>query len=149
MGELLPDAITRHLHQIGRLFGQLGVHMAPILERPVTQLDEPHTLTRNDHPETSHAAARRVHLRTGTARRRVMEVLVDAQPWGLSDEDIADRLRMSLNTVRPRRVELVRAGYVRDSQDQTVTRTGCRSILWIATAAGETALEEAEQDQVR
>lgn len=105
-------------------------------------LDEPHTLTRHDHPDTSHAAAEAIKLRTGTARRRVMEIIALTLPWGISDEEIQSSLLMSANTQRPRRVELVRAGYVRDGGERTVTQSGTRSILWIATPAGVAALGE-------
>jgi hypothetical protein len=106
------------------------------------KLDEPHTLTRRDHPDTSHAAAEAIRLRTGTARHRVMEMIALTLPWGISDEEMQTQLAMSPNTQRPRRVELVRAGYVKDSGERTVTQTGARSILWIATAAGVEALAE-------
>lgn len=110
----------------------------------MNQLDETHTLTRHDHPETSYAAANSVRLCTGTARRRVMQLLADAFAnigYGLSDEEIQEALGMSPNTERPRRVELVRAGYVMDSNCRTTTMSGREAILWVATRAGEQALE--------
>jgi hypothetical protein len=102
-------------------------------------LDDPHTLTRKDHGPTSHDAASAVLGRTGSARRRVLEVIA-AYREGLTDEEISERLKMPPNTQRPRRVELVRAGFIEDSGFYRYTTTFNRAVLWVATDAGREAL---------
>jgi len=103
-------------------------------------LDDPHTLTRKDHGPTSHAAAAAVLGRTGSARRRVLGLI--AMQDGLTDEEISERLRMPPNTERPRRVELVRAGFIEDSGFYRYTSTFHKAVLWVATDAGRKALDE-------
>lgn len=101
-------------------------------------VDDPHTLTRNDHGRTSHDAAAAVLGRTGSARRRVLALLCD-HPQGLTDEEISERLRMPPNTQRPRRVELVRAGFIEDSGFYRYTTTLNKAVLWVATDKGREA----------
>lgn len=40
---------------------------------------------------------------------------------------------MPLNTVRPRRLELVEQVYVMDSGDTAATASGAQAVLWLAT----------------
>ena len=104
-------------------------------------IDEPHTITGNAHPDTSHVAAAKIHLHSGTARRRVLET-VAANRNGLTDEQIQALLVMPANTQRPRRIELVRAGYLRDSTRRNRTLSGTWSIVWEITDDGRRALME-------
>lgn len=78
-------------------------------------------LARRDGRDTSKAAARAV--KTGTARYRVLEALARADlgaltPTGLTDAELADRLKMNPSTERPRRVELMDDGLLVDSGDR-------------------------------
>lgn len=100
-------------------------------------IDAPGTLTGADHPETSFAAAARVLGKSGSGRRRVMELLAS---YDLTDEEMASMLHMSPNTQRPRRVELVDNGYVVATGERRQTISGARSIVWTATDAGRVAL---------
>lgn len=95
------------------------------------------TLTGNAHPATSFAAAAKVLGRTGTARHRVLLALAAS---GRTDEELQCHLGMSPNTERPRRVELVRHGYVADSGLRRASASGTRSIVWAPTDAGRAAL---------
>ena len=92
---------------------------------------------RSTAPATSVAAAERLMGRTGTKRREVYELIRD-WPWagpgpGMTDEEIAATLNMNPSTVRPRRLELVEAGLVRDSGRTRKTRSDREAIVWIAT----------------
>ncbi len=104
-------------------------------------LFEPHTITGEDHPQTSHWAAERAHLRSGTGRRRVLAALVARD---LTDEELQMVLAMSANTQRPRRVELCRAGYVEATENRRRSYAGCWSIVWTASDAGRRALRDAD-----
>lgn len=86
---------------------------------------------RHDHPDTARAAALAVAPRTGTQRRRVLERIA-ARPS--TDDEIQRALNMNGNTERPRRVELVDGGWVRDSG---LRRKG--AIVWELARAVEAA----------
>ncbi len=104
-------------------------------------VDEPHTITGRDHPETSHEAAAGMRVRSGTARRHVVTALHSIGERGRTDEELQWLLGMSPSTERPRRLELVQAGYVVDTGARRPTASGARSIVWKITDAGRAALE--------
>ena len=82
-----------------------------------------------DEPAPSAAAAARQRPAKVTGdRARILELLTAAGP--LTDEQIAERLGMEPNTVRPRRGELVRAGLVQAVDEEGRTRTGSRATRW-------------------
>lgn len=99
---------------------------------------------RRDHPDTAHEAA--VKAPVGL-RRDVLELLcargVDSPKLGLTDQELVDFLERSENSIRPRRVELVDAGYVEDSGERRPSRWNRPMIVWRATPAGREALREA------
>ncbi len=97
-------------------------------------IHDPGTITGTDHPVTSHLAAERVLPHTGTQRFRVLRSLYYALPGGLTDEEMVQELEMNPNTQRPRRVELVDGGWVRDSGNRRNTRSGSRAIVWVFQA---------------
>ena len=92
---------------------------------------------RRDHPATSRRAARSAPVVTG--QQRVMLVLQDAGDRGLTDQEIADALGMSPSTARPRRVELVRAGWVISSGRERPSALNRAMTVWVATDAGRGA----------
>lgn len=118
-----------------------GDRMTPRLEAAARALDEPHAYVQNGAQATSVAAAERVKPKSGTQRWRVLRVVVDAGEEGVTDEEVQDRIGLPLNTVRPRRLELVEGGYVIDSGDTRPTAGGSQAIVWLATLDGITALE--------
>lgn len=102
-------------------------------------IDRPHTLTRNDHRDTSHQAAAKILGRTGSKRRQVFELIAEYS-HGLTDEQIQTKLRMNPSTQRPRRVELVDAGLIEDSGHRRTTTSGTKAAVWVLTAAGREAV---------
>lgn len=81
------------------------------------------------HSATSQAAAAsQTPAKAGTDRAAILELLTVAGP--LTDEAIGERLAIGANTVRPRRVELVKAGLVRAIDDEGRTASGCRATRW-------------------
>ena len=84
------------------------------------------------HSDTSREAARRVAGGAHSLRMKVYELIRSAAD-GLTDEEIQDALSMNPSTQRPRRVELVRMGLVRDSGIQRLTRSERFATVWIAT----------------
>jgi hypothetical protein len=82
--------------------------------------------------ETQIEAARAVEPRTGTQRHKVLSFLRLRCERGATDQQISDELALGLNSVRPRRLELVEAGLVIDSGRRRETSTGCLAQVWVA-----------------
>lgn len=74
--------------------------------------------------------------RTGTARRRVLDHIAGTREHGATDEETSLALRMRLYTAAPRRLELVRDGWVEDSGRRRATDTGASAVVWILTDEG-------------
>ena len=79
---------------------------------------------------TSREAAILAAPNAGTDRARVLDLLRQRGPMTL--EQIEDDLSLSGNTVRPRRLELEKAGLVRDSGRTARTARGRSAVLWEA-----------------
>lgn len=83
------------------------------------------------HSETSRLAAIAAYSFKTDLQKQVYEIL-EASTNGLTDEEMQMALYMDPNTQRPRRVELVRAGYVIDSGRKRRTRSGRLATVWAA-----------------
>lgn len=79
---------------------------------------------------TSKAAAEEAKPSAATLRGRVREFLRTNGP--ATDEQIQDALGMNPSTQRPRRIELVTAGFVRDSGKTRKTASGRSATVWEA-----------------
>lgn len=95
-------------------------------------VSEPGVKVRHDARPTSQAAADKMLARSGTARRRVYDLLVARGEVGATDDEIQDALAMPPNTERPRRVELVDREMVADSGRVRPSRWGNDSVVWVA-----------------
>lgn len=83
--------------------------------------------------DTSRAAAGRLApLSAKTLRARVLRVIEAAGEAGRTDEELQDELQMAGSTQRPRRVELVEGGYIRDSGQRRPTHSGRAAVVWVA-----------------
>jgi hypothetical protein len=85
------------------------------------------------HSPTSIAAAEAAKPTAETYRLAVLLWLRHKGVLGGTDEEIQSALVMNQNTQRPRRVELVRMGLVKDSGRTRPTRSGRQAVVWIAT----------------
>ena len=83
------------------------------------------------HSATSRHAAIDIQLKAGTLRASVYEAIALAGGAGLTDEQIGQQTRMSGDTVRPRRIELVQQGLVRDSGQRRDTASGRQAVVWV------------------
>lgn len=108
-------------------------------------LSDPHAYVGRDARPTSQAAAEGVLLRSGTQRHHLLRCLVQAGDRGATDDDLGALSRLDLNSVRPRRLELVEAGYVTDSGDTRPSARGNPAVVWLPTLQGLDALEAAER----
>ena len=82
--------------------------------------------------ETSMEAAVAAEPRAGTQRRRVLDLLREYPTTGLADHEMQKLLGMNPSTQRPRRIELVEAGLVKDSGLDRLTESGRRAVVWVA-----------------
>jgi hypothetical protein len=55
---------------------------------------------------------------------------------GYTDDELARYTTWGLNTIRPRRLELVEAGWVRDSGETRPTQGGSPAIVWVFVPEG-------------
>ena len=83
-----------------------------------------------NHSITSKAAACEIATTTGALRLRVLEALRAAGTRGATDEELQEALDMIGSTQRPRRIELVAAGLVRDTEQKRKTRSGRLAVVW-------------------
>jgi len=88
------------------------------------------------HSETSKAAAKVIELsgKRLTKRQQVFDCLMAFGPQ--TDEEIQRNLKMPESSQRPRRVELVERGMVRDSGMKRRTLSGLEAVVWEAIAHG-------------
>jgi len=85
-----------------------------------------------DHSPTSADAARGIEPRTESLRRAVLDYLRGRGAEGATDEAIQEALQMNPSTQRPRRIECVELGLVRDSGRTRPTRSGRQAVVWMA-----------------
>lgn len=88
------------------------------------------TLPYQPHSPTSRAAAESVE-NPATLRAKVLAYL-QSRKDGATDEEIGAALHMAGNTARPRRIELVQRGLVRDSGRKRATASGRSATAWEA-----------------
>ena len=97
-------------------------------------------LVRRDHPDTSREAA--ASTVTGKLRVKVYEFIVRRGQRGATDEEIIEagiKRGYLANGIRPRRVELVRYGWIIDSGERRPTRSGRSAIVWVVNPDRESA----------
>lgn len=109
-------------------------------------------LARSDGPETSKAAARAIATSSGSQRHRL---LAELGREDLADWQLQDRTRIGASSERPRRVELMRAGYVEAARTESgalLTRNHPQSDLpcqvWHITTKGAMALRQLASGQI-
>ena len=78
--------------------------------------------------DTSRAAADRIAPSAALVRERVLDEFERSR--GLTADECAGRLGLSILTVRPRVTELTRLGKLRDSGARRVNGSGRRAIVW-------------------
>lgn len=90
------------------------------------------TLPYQPHSAPSRSAAEAKRPTAKGDRERILALLT-GKLGGLTDEEIARTLGMNPSTARPRRIELVGRGQVRDSGTKRPGASGCAMAVWEAT----------------
>ncbi len=83
------------------------------------------------HSSTSQAAADSVQPAASRLRQLVFDY-IKARADGATDEEIYLACDLGPNTARPRRVELVSFGLVKDSGQVRPTLSGRKATVWVA-----------------
>lgn len=97
----------------------------------------------SDHPATSKQAARKISIKSGTQRHRVLHLIAGHGPDGVTDERIQS-YGINANSERPRRIELLEAGFVEAvpyTEATGKTAAGLDATLWRVTPKGQAALD--------
>lgn len=81
------------------------------------------------HSVTSREAAESITEAAPTMRQRVLDAIRRFGP--ISDELLASELDMNPSTVRPRRIELAKAGLIAQHPEKGTTASGRRASLWV------------------
>ncbi len=81
------------------------------------------------HSATSAAAAAAIAPHLNPLQGRVLGAIRHAS-HGLTDEAIGHVTDLPGNTVRPRRIELLRKGLIRDSGKTRATASGRQAVVW-------------------
>lgn len=87
------------------------------------------TLPFQPHSDTSREAAESIDA--NTLRERVHRYIREQGPFGATDDEVQYELDMNPSTQRPRRIELVQQGRVRDSGRKRKTRSGRNATVWV------------------
>lgn len=87
--------------------------------------------------DTSIAAADAIAAVAGPLRRLVYKAVFTAGAYGLTTDEIATALKLPRYSVQPRTTELRHARRIHDSGKRRPNASGCRAIVWVATAMQE------------
>ena len=105
--------------------GQMAFDLRPPEPRPPAQA----------HSDTSTAAAEEIAPKAVRLRGVVLAFIKGA--GGATDEEISTGTGLPPNTSRPRRVELVDMGLVRDSGTRRKTASGRSAVVWTINQGDE------------
>ena len=105
-----------------------------LFDEPAPDYKPEPTLPYQAHSETSKAAAESMQSKAKMERGRVYRC-IKSEKYGLIDEEQQIALEMNPSTQRPRRIELVAAGLVRDSGRKRATSSGRMAVVWEAVEA--------------
>ena len=81
---------------------------------------------------TSRAAAHAIAPKATSLRARVLKALAHKGKHGATDEELCMLCFLDSNTLRPRRVELVKGGFAEDSGRTRRTLSGRQATVWVA-----------------
>ena len=85
-----------------------------------------------NHPDTSYKAADAITPVAGKLQQQVYAFAVDCGDFGFTDAEMFDQFEKSENTLRPRRIELVAAGWLKDSGKRRDNIRGRSCVVWCA-----------------
>lgn len=138
-GRSLLGALDRLGVQPGMDFIVMPAHEQPSL---MEELEQPEMGPFAKGSETSRKAALDNYPRAGSQRRRVLLEIARGQEHGRTREELATRLELDDNSVRPRVVELVNGGFIRETDKTRPTKAGSEASVLALTMKGMLALRD-------
>lgn len=92
-----------------------------------------HTATApfQSHSMTSFDAAKAIEPKAGTLRAKLLAIL-RCDAIGSTDFEMQVAAQMDPSTQRPRRIELLKAGLIKDSGRTRKTASGRAAVVWVA-----------------
>ena len=85
------------------------------------------------HSETSKAAAEAIKSRVARDRARILAEIKRSGDLGRTDGEMQEQLAMNGSSQRPRRIELLDDGFIRDSGRTRKSASGRPCVVWVAT----------------
>lgn len=82
--------------------------------------------------ETSIAAAQALAPKLGPLQRMAEKAIREAGKYGLTADELAERLEKDRYSIQPRTSELKRKGLIRDSGQRRPNSSGKLAIVWVA-----------------
>jgi len=155
VNDCMPGQAAEHAHAYDAAALSLVAYVDDLLgqERPApppvddSAVENRRGKVRADHPDTSSKAAVAIAPKSGTQRAAILAELLDA-PFGLTDPEIGEATGLSMNSVRPRRVELVEGEWAENS-GRTRVVNGHEHTSWQATAKARAYYGVAQPSPVR
>jgi hypothetical protein len=95
----------------------------------LSMFEVPETLPFQAHSGTSREAAGDMRG-IAVSKRAAVLMVIEQSTHGRTDEEIQRMLKLNPSTQRPRRIELVQAGKVRDSGRTRKTKGGRAATVW-------------------
>lgn len=106
------------------LFERLAKPLPDYVVKPVSAPYQPQS-------DTSKAAAKEIVTQAETLRRTVLAFIQKCGENGATDEEGIEETCIPASTYRPRRVECVQAGLVRDSGTTRKVKSGRAATVWV------------------
>jgi hypothetical protein len=88
------------------------------------------------HNDTSRQAAQAIAPAAGTLRAAVLHCITVAGEQGMTDEEGCAMSEMNPSTWRPRRGELEKGGFIRDTGRTRKSTAGRDMVVWCSTGGG-------------
>lgn len=103
-----------------------------LVDPHMSAIRAPHAYLPAAPTDTQQEAAARVEPRSGSQRARILTLFRNrvADGGGWTDEELAAFTGLPLNSVRPRRLELVEGRWVKDSGRRRPTPSGASATVW-------------------
>ena len=97
-------------------------------------------LTHRGAGDTERNAASKVNMAPGSDMRLCVDTFIAAGREGLTDFELAELTKQDKNSIAPRRVNLMQAGWVVDSKVRRPSPKGNPSKVWVLTQTARDAL---------
>ncbi len=85
--------------------------------------------------DTSIAAGDKIAKSLGYLQKIVQRAIIEAGPFGITTNELAEKLAIDRGTIQPRTSELKQKGVIRDSGARRRNANGKKAIVWVGWGA--------------